>query len=116
MCYWFFFFFSSRRRHTRFDCDWSSDVCSSDLVFRKHFYVPELCYGQQLRTTSNRQTSQYGDALPNILGYEDQVAPHDSAHLLDATIVSLPRYEVGHEDRHRQEPSKIEIRIWTDEY
>src|SRR6266853_4502619 len=28
----FFFFFSSRRRHTRFDCDWSSDVCSSDLV------------------------------------------------------------------------------------
>src|SRR5688572_32539354 len=29
--YIFFFFFSSRRRHTRFDCDWSSDVCSSDL-------------------------------------------------------------------------------------
>src|SRR5688572_33490669 len=26
-----FFFFSSRRRHTIFDCDWSSDVCSSDL-------------------------------------------------------------------------------------
>src|SRR2546430_7468761 len=24
-------YFSSRRRHTRFDCDWSSDVCSSDL-------------------------------------------------------------------------------------
>src|SRR5690242_21224864 len=27
----FFFFFSSRRRHTRLTCDWSSDVCSSDL-------------------------------------------------------------------------------------
>src|SRR5207237_1097507 len=27
-----FFFFSSRRRHTRFKCDWSSDVCSSDLT------------------------------------------------------------------------------------
>src|SRR5207237_6407635 len=26
------FFFSSRRRHTRFKCDWSSDVCSSDLI------------------------------------------------------------------------------------
>src|SRR5256886_9992612 len=25
-------FFSSRRRHTIFDCDWSSDVCSSDLI------------------------------------------------------------------------------------
>src|SRR2546430_7788872 len=29
-----FFFFSSRRRHTRFDCDWSSDVCSSDLKIK----------------------------------------------------------------------------------
>src|SRR3712207_8447043 len=28
----FFFFFSSRRRHTRYWRDWSSDVCSSDLV------------------------------------------------------------------------------------
>src|SRR5215213_10534762 len=27
-----FFFFSSRRRHTRLVSDWSSDVCSSDLV------------------------------------------------------------------------------------
>src|SRR2546427_7487003 len=32
MCSLLFFFFSSRRRHTRFDCDWSSDVCSSDLA------------------------------------------------------------------------------------
>src|SRR5688500_19440569 len=30
MCY--SFFFSSRRRHTRLQGDWSSDVCSSDLV------------------------------------------------------------------------------------
>src|SRR5260370_6486111 len=29
-----YFFFSSRRRHTRFKCDWSSDVCSSDLSLR----------------------------------------------------------------------------------
>src|SRR4051812_50195812 len=31
VCRYFFFFFSSRRRHTRLTCDWSSDVCSSDL-------------------------------------------------------------------------------------
>src|SRR2546427_996139 len=37
--YFFFFFFSSRRRHTRFDCDWSSDVCSSDLG--AHAAVPD---------------------------------------------------------------------------
>src|SRR6266487_6031065 len=28
----YFFFFSSRRRHTRWTGDWSSDVCSSDLM------------------------------------------------------------------------------------
>src|SRR3989442_13314768 len=31
--YLFFFFFSSRRRHTRCGRDWSSDVCSSDLLW-----------------------------------------------------------------------------------
>src|SRR5689334_14638173 len=31
----FFFFFSSRRRHTRWNCDWSSDVCSSDLLVKE---------------------------------------------------------------------------------
>src|SRR2546427_3909380 len=36
----FFFFFSSRRRHTRFDCDWSSDVCSSDLEDVRRFGEP----------------------------------------------------------------------------
>src|SRR2546430_9866258 len=34
-------FFSSRRRHTRFDCDWSSDVCSSDLTWEAvRPYIP----------------------------------------------------------------------------
>src|SRR5438093_6159231 len=31
----FFFFFSSRRRHTRLVSDWSSDVCSSDLLLER---------------------------------------------------------------------------------
>src|SRR6476661_8847992 len=39
----FFFFFSSRRRHTRFKCDWSSDVCSSDL--RRRMADPALHEG-----------------------------------------------------------------------
>src|SRR4051812_49949115 len=51
----FFFFFSSRRRHTRLTCDWSSDVCSSDLLVdialahhmpvRKRRRVKELAEG-----------------------------------------------------------------------
>src|SRR2546430_12003570 len=44
MC--FFFFFSSRRRHTRFDCDWSSDVCSSDL--RRYAKTRMMCGGMML--------------------------------------------------------------------
>src|SRR5260370_5455772 len=42
-----FFFFSSRRRHTRFKCDWSSDVCSSDLIYtlslQTNFAVAKNC-------------------------------------------------------------------------
>src|SRR5438034_2431821 len=37
----FFFFFSSRRRHTRSLCDWSSDVCSSDLIVRTDAQLPQ---------------------------------------------------------------------------
>src|SRR5437588_1125718 len=38
----FFFFFSSRRRHTRSLCDWSSDVCSSDLDLRRWTEITHL--------------------------------------------------------------------------
>src|SRR2546427_12838238 len=41
------FFFSSRRRHTRFDCDWSSDVCSSDLS--PHWRARNGMYGATWR-------------------------------------------------------------------
>src|SRR2546427_56747 len=40
-----FFFFSSRRRHTRFDCDWSSDVCSSDLIDTAQVARQEVAHG-----------------------------------------------------------------------
>src|SRR5438309_12080978 len=48
--FFFFFFFSSRRRHTRWNCDWSSDVCSSDLVASALPGVPhQLCQFHYLR-------------------------------------------------------------------
>src|SRR5258707_10487956 len=41
----FFFFFSSRRRHTRYWRDWSSDVCSSDLLVLDQVWVsPQLSF------------------------------------------------------------------------
>src|SRR3989454_1373372 len=43
----FFFFFSSRRRHTRLQGDWSSDVCSSDLVLAAlaHAHAAGVAHG-----------------------------------------------------------------------
>src|SRR5689334_24657824 len=38
------FFFSSRRRHTRWNCDWSSDVCSSDLREVESDFQPDGNY------------------------------------------------------------------------
>src|SRR5579884_4361413 len=40
MFYVNFFFFSSRRRHTRWPRDWSSDVCSSDLLALQEAWRP----------------------------------------------------------------------------
>ena len=42
---WVFFFFSSRRRHTRLVRDWSSDVCSSDLIQK---YMTDLALDEDL--------------------------------------------------------------------
>src|SRR3989440_9334491 len=55
------FFFSSRRRHTRSDRDWSSDVCSSDLV-----YVGPLEY---------RRLSQLGHDLDDANPYGGFLQP-----------------------------------------
>src|SRR5256885_12557983 len=46
------FFFSSRRRHTRFDCDWSSDVYSSDLSVAVNFLRVCLLLLEEFTTSS----------------------------------------------------------------
>src|SRR2546430_11288601 len=47
------FFFSSRRRHTRFDCDWSSDVCSSDLGLETHLPTDWVIFGVNVSPTKH---------------------------------------------------------------
>src|SRR5699024_11984862 len=42
------FFFSSRRRHTRSKRDWSSDVCSSDLILPK-----DVVFNEHLQSSAN---------------------------------------------------------------
>src|SRR6266480_4713244 len=60
----YFFFFSSRRRHTRLTCDWSSDVCSSDLqadsmsqaMLRKdHAALADLTHPAVVRAVGGRE-------------------------------------------------------------
>src|SRR6266478_8835751 len=97
-----FFFFSSRRRHTRFDCDWSSDVCSSDLQLELEIEDIELG-GVRIEPAAFRQReprSVFGviareAALGGELGrekaaggagggeaFERHIAPHALAILL----------------------------------
>src|SRR3712207_7655187 len=57
-----FFFFSSRRRHTRYWRDWSSDVCSSDLVFQADMLAAydRISTGSHIMQTANG-TLEYAD-------------------------------------------------------
>src|SRR5256886_4086447 len=61
------FFFSSRRRHTRFDCDWSSDVCSSDLGIGVYALEKnKMINGQPARAVSFFIDGNDPDLLPLV--------------------------------------------------
>src|SRR5689334_23867016 len=57
-----FFFFSSRRRHTRWNCDWSSDVCSSDLFMCSAFGMFPLQKNSSLISMFASLTHTFEDA------------------------------------------------------
>src|SRR5260370_12994435 len=68
------FFFSSRRRHTRFKCDWSSDVCSSDLKNRDelhgkiiHAVKAHVLEGMQYGAFPGTGKPGENDELPGIV-------------------------------------------------
>src|SRR5439155_10883455 len=81
------FFFSSRRRHTRWPRDWSSDVCSSDLLDHNllltatHEFNPgftgRLSAGQNLNSRRNRQVFVTGNDLnaPSPLVLQNTLNP-----------------------------------------
>src|SRR3989442_3094409 len=61
-----YFFFSSRRRHTRCGRDWSSDVCSSDLLskqdvesaMRAHILGTAQLMGKYARRSEERRVGK----------------------------------------------------------
>src|SRR5207237_6347230 len=68
-CYSFCFFFSSRRRHTRFKCDWSSDVCSSDLSSRcgssMYFSSSSMYFSVRWSCCWRKRSQSYSSQIPS---------------------------------------------------
>src|SRR2546430_4062379 len=62
------FFFSSRRRHTIFGCDWSSDVCSSDLrASTQRVPAPVIYLDEARRSVTNLRGATGGKSLAQAL-------------------------------------------------
>src|SRR5260370_41034884 len=91
--YLFFFFFSSRRRHTRFKCDWSSDVCSPDLGARS---------GSALAKALQSQIELPPDEMPcgKLLAPDILVLRRDPQGLQQPVLQQLPERQMqGYADR-----------------
>src|SRR5690242_21383801 len=97
------FFFSSRRRHTRLTCDWSSDVCSSDLEpVRAH--DPDLLAAQPLA-----QGLQHADLIVDAvdaLSAAGRVLKHDVPPLGADDALRSEERRVGKECRSRWSASQ----------
>src|SRR5256885_7925921 len=106
----YFFFFSSRRRHTRLQGDWSSDVCSSDLVYsqivRVDLHVNLFGFGEDgdgdgggVYAPARLGLRHALDAVDAGLVLEsgvDLVALYQGDGLLDAAYSRLRRVEYLH--------------------
>src|SRR2546430_17204100 len=76
------FFFSSRRRHTRFDCDWSSDVCSSDL-----YAQAALAHGVRCSVTLAHQPGPEAVAL-SLFGARPRVLDPGQVPLAELPVAA----------------------------
>src|SRR5205085_6980439 len=95
----------SRRRHTRFDCDWSSDVCSSDLDESQyafwHVLVRDVAYAQLPRgerAEKHRLAAEWIESLaPDRADLSELLAHHYTSAL---EYARLARQEIwGLEER-----------------
>src|SRR5207302_110531 len=86
------FFFSSRRRHTRFSRDWSSDVCSSDLV-QAEFYSDEVGghrYALQIVTDVPHFGGASGSSLEEAQSWGKLATDSDKVSVQADATIALP--------------------------
>src|SRR5438034_8755727 len=95
----YFFFFSSRRRHTRSLCDWSSDVCSSDLDIRPLAQRRQGEANYVEAVVEIRPEAPDGDLL-----LQRAVAGHDQPGAHRLRLVRSEERRVGKECRFRRGP------------
>src|SRR6266516_3945170 len=94
----FFVFFSSRRRHTRSYGDWSSDVCSSDLLTGVQYEIEAGQYRATVTELGAGLRELVFRGAPLITGYEaDQLPPAGAGQLLAPwpNRIDGGRYEFG---------------------
>src|SRR5690348_18206823 len=80
LLFFFFFFFSSRRRHTRWTGDWSSDVCSSDLLLAlgredeaRDWFARAAAVDEELETDASERLAELdGISFTDLLEGEDE--------------------------------------------
>src|SRR5690606_40017701 len=101
-----FFFFSSRRRHTRFSRDWSSDVCSSDLI------EP---HGPPARCCANRSTRQPSEMpsqnrYPIRYDWKKFASPNRASAAAPSTAITPTPSEIGRAScREREKVTEVAV-------
>src|SRR5256886_7775246 len=105
LLYCYFFFFSSRRRHTRFDCDWSSDVCSSDLAMRR---LNSWRSSGTARGTSTRTRSS------TPMRSEEHTSELQSQSNLVCRLLLEKKNKYLEDDLNKQHPLACHLRAYPD--
>src|SRR5690606_2530992 len=100
------FFFSSRRRHTRFSRDWSSDVCSSDLIISFGEY-PEMLDQLDKGILDLIITPKKGTS-PNI---EHEPFSSENIVLVGGKDIDLKAFKKVHKTKNRNQ-----IELWLKQH
>src|SRR5256885_12722326 len=96
----FVFFFSSRRRHTRLQGDWSSDVCSSDLLAAARGQKIAVGLACPMRTKKLPKPKPASNANPSPSGRPTALSGRETNH----TAIRSEERRVGKECRSRWSP------------